>query len=172
MQLIEIVMHTPWWVWVLLAYLIYSGVSLLSPNETSLWRMLLMPCIFLLWGIYGIFSKLHMPWTALLIYVAALIAGLFLGKFIMAKRRPAVLDAATGMVQRPGSKVPLVVVLFSFSCLYIVNVYAAYHPESPAELKFVVIYSLASGLAAGVFLGISIAGIMKALLGTVVRVGT
>lgn len=98
MQVTEILTHTPWWVWVLLVYLVYVGVRLLSPTTVSPKGMLLMPSIFLLWGIYGIFNKLAMPWTALLIFAVALIVGLLLGRILMAMQQPAIFDSGTGMV--------------------------------------------------------------------------
>jgi hypothetical protein len=165
MQLTEILTHTPWWVWVLLVYLVYRGICLLSPTSISPKRILLMPSIFLLWGIYGMFNKLAMPWTALFIFAIALIVGLLLGKTVMAMQQPAIFDSATGMVQRPGSVVPIIIILLNFGCLYSLNVYAAYHPDSLRELNFTAIYSVTSGLADGFFWGMSLAILMKAFAG-------
>ncbi|MDR2310825.1 MAG: hypothetical protein LBE54_07555 [Brucellaceae bacterium] len=162
MQVTEILTHTPWWVWVLLVYLVYVGVRLLSPTTVSPKGMLLMPSIFLLWGIYGIFNKLAMPWTALLIFAVALIVGLLLGRILMAMQQPAMLDSETGMVQRPGSVVPIIVILLNFGCLYGLSVYAAYHPNSLQELNFTAIYSVDLGLTSGFFWGISWVILMKA----------
>ncbi|WP_445378911.1 DUF6622 family protein [Pseudochrobactrum asaccharolyticum] len=165
MQLTEILTHTPWWVWVLLVYLVYRGICLLSPTNISPKRMLLMPSVFLLWSIYGMFNKLYMPWTAFFIFVFALIAGLLLGKTIMVMQQPAIFDRVTGMVQRPGSVVPIIAILLNFSCLYGMNVYAGYHPDSIRELNFTVIYSVTSGLADGFFWGMSLAVLIKAFTG-------
>lgn len=169
MQLTEIVTHTPWWVWVLLLYLVYRGICLLSPTTVSPRGMLLMPSIFLLWGIYGIFNKLAMSWTALLIFAVALIVGLLLGKTVMAMQQPAIFDSVTGMVQRPGSVVPIIVILLNFCCIYSLNVYAGYYPDSLRELNFTAIYSVTSGLADGFFWGMSLTILMKAFTGSVMR---
>ncbi|MDM7850802.1 DUF6622 family protein [Pseudochrobactrum kiredjianiae] len=169
MQLTEIVTHTPWWVWVLLVYLVYRGICLLSMTNISPKRMLLMPSIFLIWGIYGMFNKLYMPWSALFIFAIALIVGLLLGKTVMAMQPPAIFDSTTGMVQRPGSVVPIIVILLNFGCLYSLNVYAGYHPDSLRELNFTAIYSVTSGLADGFFWGMSLTILMKAFTGSVMR---
>lgn len=162
MQIKEILINTPWWVWVLFAYLVYRGISLLSPNQISPQRMLLMPCIFLIWSVYGIFSRLDMPWMALLVFMLALAAGMLLGRIIMRGQPCAIVDSNTGMIQRPGSVIPLIIILMNFSFLYILNVYAGYHPESLAEIKFTVIFSAASGLADGLFWGIFVTNLTKA----------
>ncbi len=169
MQVTEILTHTPLWVWGLLLYLVYVGVRLLSPTTVSPKGMLLMPSIFLLWGIYGIFNRLAMPWTALFIFAIALIVGLLLGKIVMAIQKPAMLDTETGMVQRPGSVVPIIVILLSFGCLYCLNVCAAYHPDSVKELNFTAIYSVISGLTSGFFWGMSWSILMKTFAGSVMR---
>lgn len=169
MQVTEILTHTPLWVWVLLVYLVYCGVRLLSPSTVSPKRMLLMPSIFLLWGIYGIFNRLYMPWAALLIFAVALLVGLLLGRALMAMQKPAMLDGETGMVQLPGSVVPIIFILLSFGCLYCLNVYAAYYPDSVKELNFTAIYSVTSGLTSGFFWGMSWAVLMKTFAGSVMR---
>ena len=161
MQLTEILTHTPWWVWVLLVYLVYCGVRLLSPNEISPHGMLLMPCIFLLWGVYGIFHKYSMPWTALLIFTGASLVGLFFGAVIAMRWRPVTFNKMTGMIQRPGSAMPLILILINFSCLYVLNVYAGYHPDSFTKMKFVAIYCIISGVANGLFWGMTVANLMK-----------
>lgn len=162
MQIKEILINTPWWVWGLLAYLIYCGISLLSSNQTKPQKMLLIPCIFLIWSIYGIFSKFYMPWTALLFFVVALIAGYLLGKIIMMSQPPSTLNKETGMIHRSGSVIPLIIIITSFICLYVLNVYAALHPVSLAELKFTGIFSCASGLSSGLFWGIFVTNLTKA----------
>lgn len=106
-----------------------------------------------------------MPWVALLIFAIALIVGLLLGRILMTMQQPALLDSETGMVQRPGSVVPMIVILLNFSCLYSLNVYAAYHLDSVKELNFTAVYSVTSGLTSGFFWGISLAILMKAFAG-------
>lgn len=163
MRLTEIVTHTPWWVWVLFVYLVYCGVRHLSPREFSCRQILLMPGIFLLWAVYGIFNKFYMPWMALLIFVAASLAGLLLGAVIAMKWRSVSLSKAKGMIQCPGSVIPLVFILINFSCLYVLNVYAAYHQDSFVSLSFTAVYSAASGVANGLFWGMSLATLGQAL---------
>lgn len=169
MLLMEIVTHTPWWVWVLFVYLVYCGVRLLSPREISRRQILLMPGIFLLWAVYGIFNKFYMPWTALLIFIAASLVGLLFGAVIAMKWWPVTLNKAKGVIQSSGSVIPLVFILINFSCLYVLNVYAAYHPASFADLQFTAVYSAASGVANGLFWGMSLANLRQAFAGRDMR---
>ncbi len=53
MFVITVLRHTPIWVWVLLAFLIYRGIMMLRPREVSPSRMLIIPVVFLVWGLTG-----------------------------------------------------------------------------------------------------------------------
>lgn len=163
MQIKEILINTPWWVWALFVYLVYRGISLLSPNQISPQRMLIMPCIFLIWSVYGIFNKLHMPWLALLVFAIAIVAGLLVGRIIMQGQPAATKNVETGMIHRAGSVIPLIIILVNFSFQYIFNNYAAFHPNAVAELNFIIIYSAICGLADGLFWGVFVTNLTKSI---------
>lgn len=59
-----ILRHTPYWVWTILGYLIYVGVKASRPRQQSLVRMLVVPMIFMVWGISAIFHTLRLPLEA------------------------------------------------------------------------------------------------------------
>ncbi|WP_008546167.1 DUF6622 family protein [Bradyrhizobium sp. CCGE-LA001] len=46
----QVLIHTPPWVWVLLAYLVWQGVQALQPRTTPIWRALVLPVVFIVWG--------------------------------------------------------------------------------------------------------------------------
>lgn len=161
MQIKEILINTPWWVWGLFIYLVYRGIALLSPNEISPQRMLIMPCLFLVWSVYGIFHKLHMPWLALLVFAVAIGAGLLTGRIIMLGQPAAIRNTETGIIHRAGSTIPLIIILVNFSFQYILNVYIAFHPNAVAELNFTIFYSAVCGLADGLFWGVFVANLTK-----------
>ncbi|MFJ5457730.1 DUF6622 family protein [Pectobacterium sp. CHL-2024] len=63
-NLLIILRHTPYWVWIVLGYLIYAGVKASQPRQQSLVRMLVVPMIFMAWGISAIFHTLQLPLAA------------------------------------------------------------------------------------------------------------
>lgn len=53
-----IVTHTPLWAWLLLAYLVCQGIKAMQPRTTSVWRALILPVIFIVWGVSRIGADL------------------------------------------------------------------------------------------------------------------
>ena len=47
----QILIHTPPWVWILLAYLVFQGIKAMQPRKTPIWRALIVPVVFIAWGI-------------------------------------------------------------------------------------------------------------------------
>ena len=46
-----IITHTPIWAWILLAYLVWQGIKAMQPRTTTIWRALIVPAIFIVWGL-------------------------------------------------------------------------------------------------------------------------
>ena len=46
-----IITHTPLWAWALLAYLVWQGIKGMQPRTTTIWRALIVPAIFIVWGL-------------------------------------------------------------------------------------------------------------------------
>lgn len=47
----RILIHTPLWVFVLLAYLVWQGLQALRPRTQAVWRMMIVPLVFFLMGL-------------------------------------------------------------------------------------------------------------------------
>jgi hypothetical protein len=43
--------HTPIWVFALFAYLVWQGINAMRPRTQPIWRLLIVPSIFILWGL-------------------------------------------------------------------------------------------------------------------------
>nr|WP_234932178.1 DUF6622 family protein [Pectobacterium carotovorum] len=78
-NLLIILRHTPYWVWIVLGYLIYVGVKASRPRQQSLARMLVVPMVFMVWGISAIFHTLRLPLAAAGGFLLALTIGLCIG---------------------------------------------------------------------------------------------
>ena len=153
MHVSAIVTGTPVWVWLLLGYVLLRGLRALSPRETDPGRMLLLPAIFLVWGLDGIFTR-YADWSvALAAFVIALLGGGALGWAVARRREPARRDPATGRIWRPGTAVTLVLVLVGFVGKYALGVSLALHPALAAAAGFALLSGALSGVVAGVFWG-------------------
>ena len=145
----RILTHTPVWVFVLLAYLIWQGLQALRPRTQAVWRMLIVPLVFFLMGLSRLVlardhaSEPLLAWFAALVLFAAL--GLFNGPRLLA------VDRDKGLVTRPGSVGPLLRNLTVFSLQYGVAVATAMKLEPHAAVA--IIGHAVSGASAGYFSG-------------------
>jgi hypothetical protein len=57
---IGILLHTPWWVFVVFALLLALGIQALRPRVVSAWRLLVTPGIFIAWGLVSLAPPEHL----------------------------------------------------------------------------------------------------------------
>ena len=145
-QFLPILTHTPTWVWVVLALLVWLGIQGLKPRTVALPRVFLTPAVFITWGIVALAAR-SSP-TVLLDWGLTAACGVGLA---LATVRLEGLRAAGGTVHLPGSWLPLVRNLAIFGAKYVLTVAMTMHPERRGALVFWDVGI--SGLSAGYFLG-------------------
>jgi hypothetical protein len=148
----QILIHTPLWVFPLLAYLVWQGIKATRPRTTTIWRSLIVPAIFIVWGLSRLMSGYQHGIGPLLSWTGAALALAPVG-LLMAK--PFALDHVTGQINRPGSAMPLIRNVTIFALQYTVAVIAA---VDPGGLTIATLVGRAiSGATTGYFLGRTIA---------------
>jgi hypothetical protein len=147
-----IITHTPIWAWILLAYLVWQGIQAMQPRTTTIWRALIVPAVFIIWGL----SRLGFgPQGSIAPLVAWIAAALVLLPVGVLTPRPFEVDHATGQIVRPGSIYPLIRNLIVFGLQYTVAVMAAIHADDPTVAT--IVGRAVSGATAGYFIGSTIA---------------
>ncbi|MDA7414837.1 hypothetical protein PGB34_00540 [Xenophilus arseniciresistens] len=154
-MLIQILLHTPAWVFVLFAALLWLGTRQLSASAMPLWRVTAMPVAMVMLAVYGVVTAFgHSPaglggllcWALAAAAVAQAV-----------QRRPlheqVRYDAATRRVQLPGSWVPLLLIMGIFLTKYGVGVLLALHPGYARHATFALGISTLYGLFSGLFAG-------------------
>ena len=148
----QILIHTPLWVWLLLAFLIWQGIKSMQPRKGPIWRALIVPVVFIVWGASRIgFGHQDSQWPL----VAWGLAALLLLPLGVLTPRPFDVDHKTGEILRPGSAFGLVRNLVVFALQYTVSVISAIDAGDRA-LAFAAGRAI-SGATAGYFLGSLIA---------------
>jgi hypothetical protein len=148
--ILSILQHTPWPVFALFTFLVVLGIQALRPRTVYAWRLLVVPAVFIIWGIISLLSRsLAMPMLAVDWLVAAA-AGAAIAAYA-ARLKAVDIDRSTGCVQVPGSVFPLLRNLGIFAAKYGLAVAMALVPEQKAPLAFWDIGI--SGLSAGYFIG-------------------
>ncbi|MBW5435201.1 hypothetical protein FXB41_10555 [Bradyrhizobium canariense] len=148
----QVLVHTPLRVWPLFAYLVWQGIKAMQPRRTPIWRALIVPAVFIVWGVSRIgFGHQDGTWP-LIAWIAAALALLPLG---VLTPRPFDVDHTTGEIIRPGSAFALVRNLVVFSLQYTVGVISAIDAGDRA-VAFIAGRAI-SGATAGYFIGSTVA---------------
>ena len=148
----QVLVHTPVWFFALLAYLIWQGVQAMQPRTTPIWRALIVPIVFIVWGISRIgFGHQDSAWP-LVAWGGSALALLPIG---VLTPRPFDVDHKTGEIVRPGGAFALIRNLVVFSLQYTVGVISAIDAGDRAVA--VIVGRAISGATAGYFIGSTIA---------------
>ncbi|MBR0685763.1 hypothetical protein JQ594_07535 [Bradyrhizobium manausense] len=148
----QILVHTPPWVWILFAYLVWQGIKAMQPRKAPIWRALIVPVVFIVWGISRIGFGQHANAWPLVAWIAAALVLLPLG---VLTPRPFDVDHKTGEIIRPGSAFALVRNLIVFSLQYAVGVISAI--DAGDRALAIIVGRAISGATAGYFFGSMIA---------------
>ncbi|EJN14761.1 hypothetical protein PMI42_01678 [Bradyrhizobium sp. YR681] len=148
----QVLIHTPLWVWGLLAYLVWQGIKAMQPRTTSIWRALIVPVVFIVWGVSRIgFGHQDSVWPL----VAWIVAALVLLPLGVLTPRPFEVDHTSGQIIRPGSPFGLVRNLIVFASQYAVGVISAI--DAGDRALAIIVGRAISGATAGYFIGSAIA---------------
>lgn len=149
---IQILAHTPAWVYVLFVYLVTRGIRSLKPAEVTPLKLAIVPVLLTVWSLaelirlYGVSIGSVAPW------VVALALGFAAGWLILRGRSMDV-DRARGVIRRPADRTVLPLIIVTFAVKYCFGVLAAVSPQLLAEPAFRLADLVSSGFFAGIFVG-------------------
>jgi hypothetical protein len=145
-----ILINTPWWVFLLLALLVWLGVSALRPRTVPLRRVFITPAVFVCWGLVGLATAAQAAPAIIPGWSLAAIAFCALA-FFSVRLKGLRADHSRAMVELPGSWLPLIRNLTIFAAKYVLAATMARRPELRDQL---LPWDMAvSGAAFGYFLG-------------------
>jgi hypothetical protein len=149
---IEILLHTPKWVYLVFALLLWFGAKQLVANTLSLGRAALMPFAMTALSLSGVTSAFGDSPVALLAWAAG---ALVLVVLVQQRALPAATryDAATRRFHVAGSAVPLLLMMGIFFTKYAVGVSLALHPGIRHDHMFAIVMPLVYGAFSGIFAG-------------------
>jgi hypothetical protein len=149
-MILDILEHTPSWVWMVFALLVASGLRQARAREVTRARVTILPLVFIALSLSGV---LRLP-ASLPLVLGAWALG-FATVLIFARNLVAVRGASwsprTDRFQVPGSWLPLFLMVGLFLIKYGVAVALAMHPVLTTDAPFTVGCSLVFGLFGGVF---------------------
>ncbi len=148
----QILTHTPIWVFPLFGYLVWLGIKARRPRTVTIWRSLIVPAVFIVWGLSRLVLRQQDVMWPLLSWAAAAAVLLVVG---LVTAQPFELDHTTGEIKRPGSWVPLIRNVTVFALQYTVAVIAAVDPHDATTAA--IVGRAVSGGTTGYFLGRTVA---------------
>lgn len=166
-MLMQIVSHTPLWVWGLFVALLLLGLYQRQARQVRPQQLLILPLVLLGLGLSSSAPAfVHQPVLGVL-WLAALGSALSMGQRLPI--RPGThWDAGSQRLHLPGSWFPLVLILIIFTLRYAVNVSLVLHPDWKQSLAVQAPLCLAFGALSGLFLGRSL-GLFRLTLAVTMR---
>ena len=153
--------HIPTWVWVIFAALIVMGVLQSRDQFASAKRLIVLPVVWLVFGLWGIHSAFGLHAAPVLVWVLGLVASAAL---VLRSGWPgqARFDAGRRQFFVPGSWLPMGLMMTIFMGKFALGMSLAMRPALAQSAGAAVAFSAAFGLLGGVFLGRSQAILSRA----------
>jgi len=147
----QIVMHTPAYVWAILAVLVWRGTAALREREMKLRSLFIVPAVMLALSLQGVLVKFGSNAIALATWAAAAAGtALLVWKFGRSRTTP---GATPGSVIVHGSRVPLAMMMAVFFTKYAAAVLLAVLPHARHDALVAAGVCALFGVFNGCFLG-------------------
>jgi hypothetical protein len=134
--LAQIIAHTPFWVWLILLFLIWRGLGSTVSRDAGLTRLLLMPSVLLCLTLWSVLSS-GLSTAILAGLILGVLAGVAAG-LVLERRNPAT-NLGNGRIRLPGEWTTLMVILVVFATRYIRIVTGIMAPDLAASAPFLIV---------------------------------
>jgi len=153
--ILEIIQHTPIWVFILFIGLVFLGYTQTKDREVKLKKIFTLPIAMILLSLFGVFSAFGTMITPVGLW--------FIGGFIflliglkLSFPKNIKYNESEDVFYIPGSWMPMVLILVIFFIKYFVGVALARELSIIHELGFIIAISFLYGSLSGIFLSRSI----------------
>ena len=149
--IIQILKHTPTWVFGLLLVLVYLGYVQSKTRLVPMQRLSILPAAMLCLSLTGVWSVFGLSLVGFGTWASTIIAIVLVSRSL--KQPHGVVYASdTRVFTVPGSWVPFVLMMVIFFTRYVVAVALARNPAFRSSVSFVAVASMAYGFGSGMFL--------------------
>ena len=150
--MIEIIKHTPIWVFILLIALIYLGYSQSKSRYVSQNTIFILPFIMILLSLFGVISTFGIgAGIGILLWIFS-----FIMTFVISNKLFKINNVRYNYKEKTffikGSWVPMVLIMFIFLIKYIVGAMTAMDVDIVNSIEFFYIIIILYGIISGIFL--------------------
>lgn len=146
----QIITHTPVYVWAILAFLVYRGITALRTREVEMKKLFIIPVVMLALSLVDVSAKFGNGLAFATWLAAAGVTLALLFNFGAARVLP---TATPGHVTVRGSIWPLLLMMAIFITKYVTSVVLAVQPQLRHDTLFTIIVCVLFGIFSGYFLG-------------------
>lgn len=150
-MLIKILIHTPLYVWAILALLVWRGIAAMHDGEMAVRNLFIIPVIMLAMSLQDIAAKFGGAYVPLCAWVGG--AGAVIMLVLKFAGAGVSAGADHGSVRVQGSKMPLAIMMGIFLTKYVTAVTLVIQPHLSESTLFQALVSGLSGAFSGYFLG-------------------
>jgi len=150
--ILKIIAGTPLWVWFAFAYLVLKGVLAFKTRTVSMYKIFILPAIFLYLSLNGLFLKHGLISFMTLARLLSLFVGGFIG-FMLTKNIAIKADRKNKTITIPGSKFTLFLVLSIFAVKYYFGFKSATDPIFASTATFMLSKIIITGVISGTSIG-------------------
>lgn len=152
--MITIITHTPIWVWIVLALLVYLGILQSKTRLIQRWRLFIVPVIFLPLSLITLSTSANISLSVMTL-VLAMAVSFGVAKYYFDKH-PIIYQTKQGQWWQRGSWLPLIVYLMIFMCRYAISASQAMRLPYIDGDGFATFMGVSLGLGLGVLFAIGI----------------
>lgn len=142
---------TPFWVYLVFAYIIWMGIKAKKTHRVSLRKMVFLPLAFMTLSLYALIMKPHAVFN-ISIWITVALSGSYIGWSLTQKLRVEA-DKKKKQLQLPGGYTTLFLLFSIFSVKYFFGALYASNPLVKENTLINTMDILISGFITGVFVG-------------------
>ena len=150
--IVQALVHTPWWVYLLFGFIFYKGVRSLKTRVVSLKKLIIVPLVVSIISLDTLFTQIAFtPFNFFLLFFS-FFAGVLLGYRITIASSIEV-DRDHLLYRVPGGYLTLLLIVGVFATKYYIGYEEAIDPDLLTQDSFETFVIIASSLFAGIFAG-------------------
>ena len=148
----QTIIHTLWWVYLLLAYLIFIGIQASKTRVVSIKKLIIVPIIFTWMSVETLLTAFKVNTLSIGTWSIAILIGITLG-WLQIIRHKLIVDKPHWLIKVPGSWLTFILVLIIFASKYYFGYQLAMDPQLESQTGCEVAMLSVSGVVTGLLIG-------------------
>lgn len=148
----EFLTQTPWWVWVLFAWVIHRGWKARRARESSLRKTGMLPAILAVAGIIQLVYLFGVRAETVAVWLGGLVVGAIIGRRLL-RDAPITADRARGVLMLPPDRALLPILLLLFAGKFAFGAFDAISAEELAASDLGLVELAFTGFTTGLLAG-------------------